>query len=336
MKSSLIFAATSKRLIAGLAFAAGTLFPGVAVNEAHAQVPGVQPESGRPGPWDHDVYLYRGTAGGSAHQIAVFERAGVPTVARMADGRLIAAFQHFPQDDNRNFDRVAVRFSADEGTTRSRAEAIAVEGLEPGLAWPFDPTLVPLPDGRIRLYFTSNRSPDFRRSAPAIYSALSRDGVRYAFEPGVRFALEGRLVIDCAVALHEGVFHLIVPDNGTAEEIREGQQRREPPRGGTGYHAVSRDGLNFTRVADVVAPAGKRWLGNMLSDGGQLLFFGTGPGNWPLASADGESWRPATMHVHVPGPDPGAVRLRDGQWLVLVTGPPRAGTPSARRGPQPR
>jgi hypothetical protein len=288
-----------------------------------------------PGPWDHDVHLHRATPGGDSRQATAFERAGVSTLARMPDGRLIAAFQHFPQDDNRNFDRVAVRFSADEGNTWSPAEPIVVEGMEPGLARPFDPTLVPLPDGRIRLYFTSNRSPDFRRSAPAIYSAISGDGVRYAFEPGVRFAVEGRLVIDCAVALHAGVFHLIVPDNGTAEDMHQGQQRREPPRGGTGYHAVSRDGLEFTRVADVVAPGGRRWLGNMQSDGGRLLFFGTGPGSWPLASADGESWRADSMQVRVPGADPGAVRLRDGQWLLSVTSPPRAGTPSARRGFKP-
>lgn len=52
--------------------------------------------------------------------------------------------------------------------------------------------------------------------------------------------------------------------------------------------------------------------------------------------------RPHRVNVHaasrpalrVPGADPGAVRLHDGSWLLLVTGPPRPGTPSAlRRGP---
>src|SRR4029079_4554414 len=129
---------------------------------------------------------------------------------------------HFPQDNDRNFDRVAVAFSIDEGQKWSKPEAISVEGLEQGLARPFDPTLVPLPDGRVRLYFTSNRSPDFRRSTPAIYSAISDAGIHYKFEPGIRFAVEGRIVIDCAVALHDGVFHLIVPDNGTAEQMMNG------------------------------------------------------------------------------------------------------------------
>ena len=48
--------------------------------------------------------------------------------------------------------------------------------MEAGLARPFDPTLVPLPDGRMRLYFTSNRSRDFSLSTPAIYSVSLKAG----------------------------------------------------------------------------------------------------------------------------------------------------------------
>jgi hypothetical protein len=304
-------------------------------NPAPQAGPGsASPRNNQPGPWDNDVLVHR-LGPGQPQPLATFPRAGVPTLARMQDGRLIAAFQHFPADDDRNFDRVAVSFSNDEGRTWTKPEPIAVAGMEPGLARPFDPTLVPLPDGRVRLYFTSNRSPDFRRSVPAIYSAISKDGVRYEFEPGVRFAVEGRVVIDCAVALHDGVFHLIVPDNGTPEEMRANQQRREPPRGGTGYHAVSKDGLNFERVADVSLPGGNRWLGNMQSDGGRLAFFGTGPGPWPVTSVDGLKWEAGASSNRVPGADPGAVKLKAGAWLIAVTGPPRAGTATARQRAQP-
>lgn len=295
-----------------------------------AQAPPSAARNG-PGPWDNDVIVSRLHPDGRSERLATFERAGVPTVARLADGRLLAAFQHFPKDDDRNFDRVAVRTSRDEGRTWSAPEAIVVSGLEAGLARPFDPTLVPLPDGRVRLYFTSNRSPDFRRSTPAIYSAISSDGVNYTFEPGARFALEGRVVIDCAAALHDGVFHLIVPDNGSAEEMFAGQQRREPPRGGSAYHAVSRDGLTFERVADLVLPQPHRWLGNMQSDGARLVFFGTDGGMWPATSADGTTWKLSTTTARLPGADPGVVRLRDGTWLVVATGPPRPGTPGSQR-----
>ena len=295
-----------------------------------------QAQGTRPGPWDNDVLVYRMTTNGAIEKLATFERAGVPTLARLKGGRIIAAFQHFPQDDNRSFDRVAVRLSSNEGHTWAKPEPILVEGMELGLARPFDPTLVPLPDGRIRIYFTSNRGPNFRRRTPAIYSAISADGIHYIFEAGVRFELEGRIVIDCAAALHEAVFHLIVPDNGAAADFAAGRQGGQPLRGGVGYHAVSKDGLSFQRAADVQVAGNRRWLGNMQSDGGQLVFFGTGDsGVWSATSTNGEQWKLSPRPLQVPGADPGVVKLSDGSWLLAATGPPRPGTASATSQPQP-
>lgn len=113
----------------------------------------------RPGPWDHDVLVYRVGTNRVAEQIGKFERAGVVTVTRLADGRLIAAHQHFPANNEADFDKVAVRFSSDEGRSWSPPEVIRLRGLPEGMRFPFDPTLVVLADGRVRLYFTSLRGP---------------------------------------------------------------------------------------------------------------------------------------------------------------------------------
>jgi hypothetical protein len=143
-------------------------------------------------------------------------------------------------------------------------------------------------------------------------------------------------VIDCAAALNDGVVHLIVPDNGTAEEFASRPQRGQPPPGDKGYHAVSTNGLDFVRVADLVLPtAHQRWLGNLQSDAGQLVFFGTGDtGVLCATSRTGEKWELSSQALRLPGADPGAVKLRDGRWLLAVTGPPRPGTASDRRRPQ--
>jgi hypothetical protein len=276
-----------------------------------------------PRPWQNDVLVYRSTLHGPSTFLNAFERAGVPTLTRLKDGRIIAAFQHFPKDDEQNFDRVAVAFSTDEGKTWSRPAPITVEGMETGLMRPFDPTLVPLPDGRIRLYFTSNRAARFEESTPAIYSAISSDGIHYKFEPGVRFAVEGRVVIDCAACLHQGVVHLISPDNGTAEDMRREMRGGQPPSSsGNGYHAVSKDGLTFERAADVKLAADTRWLGNLLSDGSHMTFVGSGRGIWMASSTDGATWM-AMEAPRVPGADPGAVQFSDGTWLIIATGPPK-------------
>jgi hypothetical protein len=78
--------------------------------------------------------------------------------------------------------------------------------------------------------------------------------VNYTYEPGARFAVAGRSAIDCAVALHRGVFHLFAPDSGAGHNPGQRPIDEPPanrPREGTGYHATSEDGLKFTRVDDV-------------------------------------------------------------------------------------
>ncbi|MGV3662094.1 MAG: exo-alpha-sialidase [Prosthecobacter sp.] len=272
------------------------------------------------GPWKNDVLIYRTKADGTAEQIGAFTRAGVPTLTRLQDGRLMAAFQSFPADDPRNFDRVAVSFSSDEGSTWTKAEPIAVEGLEEGLMRPFDPTLVTLPDGKVRLYFTSNRHHNFGVSTPQIYSAISQDGVHYTFEPGVRFGIEGRVVIDCAVVLHQGVFHLYSPDNGSTADFHRIQSRQQEPPTGSAYHATSTDGLTFTRVAEVRLDD-LRWLGNAQSDGRAITFFGSGRGIATATSADGATWQ-QTRGFRLAGADPGAAAAKDGGWIIIATGPP--------------
>ena len=76
------------------------------------------PPAGAPGPWDNDVLIYRADKDGRVEPLATFSRAGVPTLARLGDGRLIAAHQHFPESDPAAFDKVAVRFSSDDCLTR--------------------------------------------------------------------------------------------------------------------------------------------------------------------------------------------------------------------------
>ncbi len=237
---------------------------------------------------------------GRTETLATWPRAGVPTVTRMADGRLLAAHQHFPEDDDAAFDKVAVHTSTDDGRTWSAAKVIGLEGLPEGMRFPFDPTLVPLPDGRVRLYFTSMPvgKPSAGRPLTAIYSAISKDGLAYVVEPGVRFAVEGRPVVDCAVALHKGVFHLFAPDAGTGAPPPGAPLPPEAdrPREGFGYHATSTDGLAFTRQPDVSVEGRVRWLGNAQSDGEAIVFCGTAaPGIWMSTSPDGTTWATPTV-----------------------------------------
>src|ERR1043166_6582674 len=70
------------------------------------------PDRNQPGPWNNAIVVYRLATDGSSTMLANFERAGVPTVARLSYGRLMAAHQHFPENNDTDFDKVAVHFSS--------------------------------------------------------------------------------------------------------------------------------------------------------------------------------------------------------------------------------
>jgi hypothetical protein len=301
---------------------------GIALQTATPPAPGAPAPAAAPGPWDNEVVVQRVTADGTASTVATFGRADVSSIARLQDGRLAIACQAFPKDDRAHFNRIAVRFSGDDGRTWGEPNPIVVANMDVALAPPFDPALVLLPDGRVRLYFITHTGTDAAPGQTAVHSATSTDATHYDYEPGMRFTVPGRVVVDCAAALHEGVFHLVVPDNGTPAEFLERRRRGEPQPGGNGYHATSTDGLVFTRAADLpLSSTRDRWFGNLLSDGSQLLFFGSGPGPWPMTSADGKRWAPAVTSMRMPGVDPCAVRLRDDSWLVVATREPTRGKP---------
>ncbi len=260
------------------------------------------------GPWNHDLVLLESSDGANFTNRQVFvERAGVPCILRESKGRLSAVFQWFPFDRREAFDKVAVVFSSDEGNTWTKPELVVVKDLPEDYQRPFDPTLVQLDDGRFRLYFTSH-SPTNR--TPAIYSAIGADAIHFSFEPGARLADEGKKVVDCSVAKLGETWHMFAPVEG--------------PSSSEGYHAVSEDGLSFKRLTNVrVDNRRSSWIGNVLTVGKELRFFGSGgDGGWTAKSSDGSTWELISTALHAGG-DPSAVKLPSGRTLVVATGESR-------------
>jgi hypothetical protein len=201
-------------------------------------------------------------------------------------------------------------YSTDEGSTWTKPLPVEFSGLPAGARRPFDPTLVLLEDGRLRLYFTCT-TPD--RPMPGIYSAVSSDGKTFEFEPGLRFGVDGEMTIDCAVARLGRTWHLYSP-------VQDHDS--------LGYHATSADGLTFERVADIHLPIRGHWLGSAVARGEELYFFGSGgAGGFVAQSRDGAEWRVYSSRLQV-GADPGAVQLKGGTWLVIATGGLRADAPA--------
>lgn len=272
------------------------------------QAPGAAPrwedvEKNNPnGPWTRDLGMATSEDGTTFTGAKTFvERAGVPSVIRAADGRLVAAFQWFPQDDEA-FDKVAVAFSEDDGETWTEPELIVVDGLPEGYQRPFDPTLALAEDGKIRLFFTSSVGKPGPNSSMEIYTGISDDGVTYEYE-GQSFAVDGDRAYDSAALLFGGVWHLLTPLS---------------PKLGA-YHGTSDDGVAFDRADDIEFD-GYNWTGNLVAWGDEAMrFYGgaSGPGGiWWSETTDGETWSdPVTTGLN--GGDPGIVELGDGSYLII-------------------
>lgn len=116
-------------------------------------------------------------------------------------------------------------------------------------------------------------------------------------------------------------------------------------RAGVPAIARMKDGVSFTRVADVQIVGDRRWRGNSQTDGKVITLLRHGeagggrvpcprtaarpPGRvWVEVSNDGREFR-LVQTSPIPVADPGALPLREGGWMVVGTGPPVRGRPNA-------
>lgn len=257
------------------------------------------------GPWKRDLMTAVSANGTTFSEPEVFvERAGVPSVVREGDGRLVAAFQWFPEDVAA-WDKVAVAFSEDDGATWTDPETIVVEGLPEGYQRPFDPTVAVTEDERIRLYFTTTVGRPGPNADMHIASAISDDGVSYVFEPGERLVEDGVRLFDAAALRFGDAWHLTTPLHA------EGAS-----------HATSADGIDFTRVDNIGAFPAFNWTGNLLAWNDGMRFYGSGPGNiWWSETSDGFDWSAPTA-TNLRGGDPGVVELESGEYLIIYVSEP--------------
>jgi hypothetical protein len=258
-------------------------------------------------PWRRPLKICTSSDGQSFTNIRTFQdSAGVPCILRLQSGILISAFQWFRQPvGSATWDRVAVKFSSDNGITWTEPQPITVNGLPQNFQRPFDPTLVNTDDGRIRIFFSSGLNLVLDTSINT-YSAVSDDGINYSMDSGFRFSLPDKPVIDPAVIRFRGLWHLV-----------------NPVTMGTGaYHNISGDGLNFTRVQDIASDMAHSWIGNfMIRDTSELRFYGSGGMIWYSTSPNGGQWS-SFINTNVQGGDPAALKLSETNYLMIYTGPP--------------
>ncbi len=187
------------------------------------------------------------------------------------------------------------------------------------------PSIVELPDGRLRLYFVGTPPPRLMGDPPAesaVYSAVSDDGLHFRAEPGVRFAWAGASGPD--IVPHGGGWMMYVSRNA---ETRA---------------AFSPDGLYFHPVAEATTPGAEPSAVDVPETGRRLYTCRDGK-IYSSASREGVVFQNESgVRVEIPTDkgtlrEPSVIRTEGGGYLMLVTvkqleQPQPSKKPAGRRG----
>jgi len=261
------------------------------------------------GPWNSPLRIASSSDGRTFGPSEVFQdSAGVPSVTRWRGDTLVCAFQWFREPRGAaSWDRVAVKFSYDDGTTWTQPTPVVIRGLPTQYQRPFDPALVVV-DQKLRMYFSSSDGMPMGGLSAIVntYSAISDDGITYEFELGARFDMPTKPVIDPSVVYYRGQWHFTAPIGAPQEGA---------------YHSVSPDGLLFDPRPPYPSDNAHNWTGNFVFvHDSALRFYGSGPTLWYKESADAESWGPF-VPTNVMGGDPSVIQTRSGRYLMVYVGP---------------
>jgi len=265
------------------------------------------------GPWQSPLMIATSSNGTIFTTPAVFQdSSGVPSIIRIGSptsDTLMAAFQWFPAPKFSTYwDKIAVKFSYNGGISWTSPTSCTFTGMPGGFQRPFDPSLVQLSPGQIRMFF-----PDGLNSPPAggidSYSAFSNDGITYTFEPAARFDDLTKQAIDPSIVNFGGNFFY----NSWTGNQSDGA-----------FRAISNNGITFTTQTTYTFDGMHLWLGNYMVDGSTLKFYGSGsPGNiWFNSSANGITWNGYISTNIGMAADPAVVKNKSGVYVMLYTGPP--------------
>jgi len=261
-------------------------------------------------PWTAPLMIANSNDGITFDAPVVFQdSSGVPSAVRWRGDTLVCVFQWCRQPvGSPTWDRVAVKFSSDNGASWTLPQPIVVHDLPPSYQRPFDPTLAVIPGDSLRIYFSSSDGmpPPGEDSLINTYSAISADGVNFFFEPDPRVDHPTNRVIDPAVIHFGGLWHYLSPVGA--------------PQSGA-YHYISQEGTHFSMAPNIGSDAQHNWTGNYLVNASdELRFYGTGfPFVWFNSSPNGGEWTGYT-NSNIRGGDPTVVKQANGTHLIIFVG----------------
>lgn len=270
-------------------------------------------------PAGYDLIICKSTDGINWTSNALFQdSSGVPSITQHSTGVLFTAFQWFPAPataTNTSWGKIAIKKSTDNGLTWGTPTLAVFTGSPTGYKRPFDPTLVIADNGNIRMYFSSSKTGSLTILDTTVhcYSAISSDGINFAWEAGVRVAVKDSINIDPAVIKIGSNWHYTCP--------------RAMPSAGA-HHYISTNGLAFTRTMTVLSDVSHNFTGNLMSNSSSdFRFYGTpspaAGAIWYKSTVDGFAWNPSYQNCVGPvtnsliNADPSAIKVSANNYILI-------------------
>lgn len=264
-------------------------------------------------PWNNPLKIAWSTNGITFSSPAIFQdSAGVPSIIRVSGDTLLCGFQWFRgPGSGPQFDVIATKHSYDAGLTWTEPSVVTFGSLPSGFIRPFDPALILLNNGDIRMYFSDKPGPSTTLdSLVDTYSAISSDGINFTFDnASARFDNASKQVIDPTVIDFLGSTHFSAPVGIPSDGA---------------YHATSSDGLTFSLQTNYTSDMTHNWTGNYcLVDSATLRFYGAGsPNIWYKESSDAINWSSTYTNTNITGGDNSVFRVSTNQYLLVYVGQP--------------
>ncbi len=199
----------------------------------------------------------------------IYNSADVPDAVVDSLGRV---FLYFQGNQDPVQDVIMVGTSPD-GVSGWSFQPANLQGIQSWKVRPCDPDVI-YRSGVFRLYVTGDPADDH---VPETYSLVSNDGINFMLESGVRFSGGTLSALDPSLLWIGDTLHYFAGGGG-------------PDRN---WHAVSTDGLSFTKLSDFSVNA--MMMSNGIAVPGGYRFYGF-PNKPPvnilsIFSADGQSWK---------------------------------------------
>lgn len=244
------------------------------------------------------------------------KHAAAPDVVVLKNGDVLAVFDYAKASDPDEATFLALSRSSDGGQTWSPAKRIHFAGAKGRATAARHGDLLQMPDGRLRLYFTSaierrrgRKSSRMGRLA-VVRAAERRDGFNFRFDPRVKVRIAATGDVHPMSVWTQRQLHLYVADIG-------GQTSRSASAATRIRHLVSGDGRVFSRLHSAYVRDAD-FTGTIVPvDDGFRAYASSSAGVISLLSKDGRRWR-REEGIRIPtGWDPAVAGLTDGSYVML-------------------